>query len=76
MIRRFTPLIKRSVAYRPTAQFCIYKGYLDPHKHNTMNHNIHNVYIELYDTGVYPEWVVNQSEAARTYEPQAYSLVV
>jgi hypothetical protein len=41
-----------------------------------MNHNIHNVYIELYDAGVYPEWVVNQSEAARTYEPQAYSLVV
>ena len=68
MIKRFVPLVRRSLTYRPAAGFCLYKGYLDPHKHNTMNHNIHNVYIELYDVGVYPEWVVNQSEPARTYE--------
>lgn len=41
-----------------------------------MNHNIHNVYIELYDTGEYPEWIVQQSEPKKTYESQAYSLIV
>lgn len=68
MLLRLVPRAGRTLLMRPSAGFCLFKAYLDPHKHNTMNHNIHNVYIELYDTGVYPELVVNQSEPSRTYE--------
>ena len=68
MLQRVIPRVAKALTHRPSAGFCMYKSYLDPHKHNTMNHNIHNVYIELYDTGIYPELVVNQSEPSRVYE--------
>lgn len=28
---------------------------LDPRKHNTMNHNHHNMYLDIYEYGQYPE---------------------
>lgn len=76
MLQRFVPRVSRAMMRAPSAGFCMFKSYLDPHKHNTMNHNIHNVYIELYDTGIYPELVVNQSEPSRAYEEQLRSLAV
>lgn len=76
MLQRFAPRAARSLLSRPSAGFCLYKSYMDPHKHNTMNHNLHNVYIDLYDVGVYPELVINQSEPSRVYEEQLRSLAV
>jgi hypothetical protein len=35
--------------------FCINHGYLNPAKHITMNHNPHNIYIDAWDIGQYPE---------------------
>lgn len=76
MLRKFVPIARKALSSRPSAGFCLFKAYMDPHKHNTMNHNIHNVYIELYDTGDYPEWIVNQSEPSKAYQPEVYSLIV
>jgi hypothetical protein len=54
---------------QPVKGFCIFKGYLDPHRHITMSHNPHNVYVELYEIGQYPEVVEIMSQPPRTYEP-------
>ena len=46
-------IFRRANAYN----FCIYFAPLDPRKHTTMNHNIHNMYMDLWSYGKYPEWV-------------------
>ena len=33
--------------------FCVNWAPLDPRKHNTMNHNVHNMYLDLYEYGQY-----------------------
>lgn len=56
--------------------FCINWAPLDPRKHTTMSHNMHNMYIDLYNFGQYPDWYHVCSTAPKTYEPQVISLVV
>ena len=54
----FNPIVKttfRLLTRHSTVNFCINAGYLNPAKHITMNHNPHNVYIDQYDIGQYPE---------------------
>ena len=48
---------------------------LDPRKHITMNHNLHNMYLDQWEYGKYPDWVHIHSVAARTYEPQVLNLL-
>lgn len=31
--------------------FCINKAHLDPYKHTTMSHSVHNMFVDLYDFG-------------------------
>lgn len=56
--------------------FCI-NGFalLDPRKHTTMNHNHHNMHLDLYEFGQYPDFVHICSTAPRTYEPQVIEIV-
>ena len=56
--------------------FCWGFALLDPHKHNTMNHNPNNMYIDKWDYGQYPDFWNNHSISARTYEPQVINIVV
>lgn len=70
MMRIGRTLRTASRLMRPSQSgFCVFKGYLDPYRHNTMNHNPHNVYIDLWDVGQYPEVVDMSSKPPRTYEP-------
>lgn len=48
--------------------FCLNKAFLDPHKHTTMNHYPHNMYVDLYDFGEYPEVILQTSIAPKTYQ--------
>lgn len=68
---RINPILRVSsrLLRNSVAGFCINKGYLNPAKHITMNHNPHNVYIDSYEIGEYPELVEIMSQPARTYEP-------
>ena len=56
--------------------FCLNKAHLDPYKHTTMNHSPHNMFVDLYDFGEYPEIVVQASIAPRTYQPVVVSNAV
>lgn len=58
-------VLNRAVSYK----FCMF-GWapLDPRKHITMNHNHHNMYLDIYEYGQYPDWVHIHSVPARTYE--------
>lgn len=56
--------------------FCFNKAHLDPYKHTTMNHNPHNMFIDLYDIGEYPEVILPSSIPARTYQPVVVSTTV
>ena len=56
--------------------FCFGKAHLNPYKHNTMSHSPHNIFVELYDFGEYPEIIAPASIAARTYEPLVISTAV
>lgn len=56
--------------------FCLNKAFLDPYKHTTMNHYPHNMYVDLYDLGEYPEIIAPSSIAPRTYEPVLIATVV
>jgi len=56
--------------------FCLNKAHLDPYKHTTMNHSPHNMFVDLYDFGEYPEVVLPASIAARTYQPIVVSTAV
>lgn len=49
--------------------FCLNKAHLNPLKHTTMNHYPHNMYVDLYDFGEYPEVIAPASIPARTYQP-------
>ena len=65
-------VVRQAVAYRFSVN-----GFapLDPRKHNTMNHYVHNMYLDLYEYGKYPEWVHICSVAPRTYESQVLNIV-
>ena len=56
--------------------FCLNKAHLDPYKHTTMNHSPHNMFVDLYDFGEYPEVIIPSSIAARTYQPIVVSTAV
>ncbi len=64
-------LLCRAVTYN----FCVDWAPLDPRKHTTMNHNPHNMYLDLYEYGQYPDWVHVCSEAPRTYQPQIVNII-
>ena len=56
--------------------FCLNKAHLDPYKHTTMSHSPHNMFVDLYDFGEYPEVIIPSSIAARTYQPIVVSTTV
>ncbi len=56
--------------------FCINKAHLDPYKHTTMSHNPHNMFVDLYDFGEYPDVILPSSVAAKTYQPIVVSTAV
>ena len=56
--------------------FCVNKAHLDPFKHTTMNHSPHNMFVDLYDFGEYPEVILPASIAPRTYQPIVVSTAV
>lgn len=56
--------------------FCLNKALLDPYKHTTMNHSPHNMFVDLYDFGEYPEIILPASIPARTYQPVVVSTAV
>lgn len=58
------------------ASFCVGKALLDPYKHTTMSHSVHNMFVDLYPIGVYPEIIQVQSIPARTYQPFVVSTCV
>ncbi len=58
------------------ASFCVGKALLDPYKHTTMSHSVHNMFVDLYPIGVYPEIIQVQSVAPRTYQPIVVSTCV
>lgn len=64
-------IFKRANSYR----FCVHWAPADPRKHVTMNHNVQNMYLDLYEYGEYPDWVHNCSVPARTYEPQVVNII-
>ncbi len=51
MIARTTRSLFRINNITVKFNFCLNKGHLDPHKHTTMNHYPHNLYVDLYDFG-------------------------
>ena len=56
--------------------FCLHGfALLDPRKHNTMNHNISNMYLDVYEFGQYPDIIELHSIAPRTYEAQILEIV-
>ena len=48
-------------------RFCVHFAPLDPRRHTTMNHNLNNMYMDLWEYGRYPDWVHIGSTPARTY---------
>ena len=70
-----TSRLTRSLLYRSPASFCVEWAPLDPRKHNVMNHNPHNMYLEVYEYGHYPEWVHISSVASRAYEPHVLTVL-
>lgn len=56
--------------------FCLGKAHLDPYKHTTMSHNTHNMFVDLYDIGEYPDVIIPSSVAAKTYQPIVVSTAV
>jgi hypothetical protein len=65
-------IFKRAVSYN----FCYGFAPLDPRKHTTMNHSPHNMYLDLWEYGQYPDWVHIHSVPARTYENQVIDTIV
>lgn len=65
-------LLQEAVAFR----FCYNWAPLDPRKHTTMSHNPHNVYLDLYEYGQYPDWYHVCSTPPKTYQPQVVSILV
>lgn len=64
-------VVNKAIAYR----FCVNFAPLDPRKHVTMNHNHHNMYLDIYEYGQYPDWVHPCSTAPRTYESQVINIL-
>ena len=56
--------------------FCINKGMLDPSKHIYMNHVPHNVYVDYWPIGQYPELHLIGSVAPATYQPRAQAILL
>lgn len=65
-----------SLLHRRTFAFCINQGLLDPSKHVYMNHNPHNVYVDYWPIGQYPQLHLLQSVAPRTYEPEVQTIFI
>lgn len=65
-------LLSKAIAFK----FCYKWAPLDPRKHTTMNHNPHNMYLDLYEYGHYPDWYHVCSTAPKTYQPQVINIVV
>ena len=55
--------------------FCVFYAPLDPRKHNTMNHNAHNMYLDKWEYGQYEDWILKCSIPARTYEAQVVEVI-
>jgi hypothetical protein len=70
--RLATNLLSRAVAF----SFCYNWAPLDPRKHTTMNHNPHNMYLDLYEYGEYPDWYHVCSTAPTTYQPKVIDIIV
>ena len=76
---KLNPIARSAIkvlGFRPYAGFCINKGMLDPSKHTSMNHVPHNVYIDLWDLGQYPEIITQSSIAPRTYVDKVIMTIV
>lgn len=65
-------LLTRAVGFR----FCYNWAPLDPRKHTTMNHSPHNMYLDLYEYGQYPDWYHVCSTAPKTYQPKVVNIIV
>jgi hypothetical protein len=65
-------LLSQALAFK----FCYNWAPLDPRKHTTMNHNPHNMYLDLYEYGEYPDWYHLCSTAPKTYQPQVLNILV
>lgn len=65
-------LLNQAVAFR----FSFNWAPMDPRKHTTMSHHPHNIYLDLYDYGHYPDFYHICSTAPRTYEPQVINILV
>lgn len=65
-------LLCQAVAFK----FCFNWAPLDPRRHTTMNHNPHNIYLDLYEYGEYPDWYHVCSTAPKTYQPQVVNVLV
>jgi hypothetical protein len=65
-------LLCQAVAFK----FCYNWAPLDPRKHTTMNHNPHNMYLDIYEYGQYPDWYHVCSTAPKTYQPQVINIIV
>lgn len=55
--------------------FCFNFAPLDPRKHHTMSHNTHNMYLDLWEYGQYPDFVLQCSVPARTYESKVVDII-
>ena len=76
MIKAFkTAQIAERLLRRSRFGFCVGVSLLNPQRHITMNHNSHNMYLDLFEYGQYEDLVLIGSEAPRTYEPQVLSLL-
>ena len=65
-------IFNKAVSYN----FCYGFAPLDPRKHTTMNHAPHNMYLDLWEYGQYPDWVHIHSVPSRTYENHVVNTIV
>ena len=72
VFRTTSSLLTKTVA----SGFCFGKGLLDPHKHIFMHHNPHNVYVDYWPLGQYPEYIVTHSVASKQYEPRIKEIIL
>lgn len=56
--------------------FCYNWAPMDPRKHTTMNHSPHNMYLDLYEYGHYPDWYHVCSTAPKTYQSKVVNIIV
>lgn len=76
---RVSPVLRAtsSLLSRQTSMsFCINKAMLDPTKHIYMNHVPHNVYVDYWPMGQYPDLHLLGSVASAAYQPQVTSILL